>query len=116
MIRRRTALPVLLCAVFLLGVPALASAEPGRPGLDSAAAGVYPMTDDQSLGGVETGGPESGGQPSQDTGAVNAATASGGDSGLPFTGLAAVLVLGAGVLLLGAGALIRVVGRRAGNP
>ena len=115
MIRRRTALFVLLSAVFLLGVPALASAEPGSPGLDSAAAGVYPMTDDQTLGGVEAGGPESTDEPSQDTGAVNTATASGGDSGLPFTGLSAVLVLVVGVILLGAGGLIRVVGRRPGS-
>lgn len=115
MIHRRTALPVLLCAVFLLGAPALASAEPGSPGLDSAAAGVYPMTDDQTLGDVEAGGPESADDPSQDTGAVNTATASGGDSGLPFTGLSAVLVLVAGMLLLGAGGLIRMVGRRPGS-
>ena len=113
MICRRTALPVLLSAVFLLSIPALALAEPGSPGLDSASAGVYPVPDDQTLGGVEEGGAGSADDPSQDTGAVNTATASGGDSGLPFTGLSAVLVLGAGVLLLGAGGLIRMVGRRA---
>ncbi len=100
----RNGLTLLICGIFLFGVPAAAPADPGSPDLDSAASAVYPL-----VGGLEQGASQAPGIASDPP--VAAETAAG-DGGLPFTGLSAVLVLGAAVILLAGGGLIRVLGRR----
>jgi hypothetical protein len=98
----------MVAASVLLVLPGLAVANPGSPGLDSAAQGVY-----ASPGlGVGVLGAES---PGSDQGiGVEGPTSSAADEsdGLPFTGLTAVLVLAAGLVFLVAGAALRTVARR----
>jgi hypothetical protein len=102
---------LLLCGALLLSVPATAPADPGSPDLDSAAAAVYPR-----VGGEDQVSPDETGntqEPSNTGDVAGIATETGdSDGGLPFTGLSAVLVLGAAVVLLGGGALMRLGSRR----
>jgi hypothetical protein len=109
-----------LAAVVSLGVvfliPAVASADPGSPGLDQASSAVYPPgcktaekcpTADEDTNQV-LGSGESGNDDSGDPGTPPSAVVSASEgSSLPFTGLSAPVLLVASLLLLGLGLAIR---------
>jgi len=96
-----------------MALPAVATADPGTPGVSSAQDSVYPEPNGPTVLGEEPLGASGGG--SQGSAAANTtvtpSSGGGGVSSIPFTGLSAVLVLGAGLLLLGAGGGLRRVTR-----
>jgi hypothetical protein len=111
--RLALAATVSLGIVFL--VPAVASADPGSPGVDQASSAVYPPdcktadkcpTVDEDT--VQVLGLTESGDDSGDPGAPPSAVVSASEgSSLPFTGLSAPALLAASLLLLGLGLGLR---------
>jgi len=124
--RRMRAVLALLAAGALGAWPVTAGADPGEPDQDVASAGVYQTgepgdvlgdePEDQGDGGNGEPGnpigtdPGSGAGPTQPV--ANAATDKGsGITSIPFTGYAALTVLGLGVVMFVTGAVLRRLGR-----
>src|SRR4051812_43000361 len=97
-------LAALLAIACLLALPAVASADPGTPGVSSAQDSVYPVPNgptvlgEEPIAGSGGGGSEGGTAAANTTVTPSSGGGGGGVSSIPFTGLSAVLVLGAGLL------------------
>jgi hypothetical protein len=103
-------------SVALLGPVSAALADPGSPNLTVASQAVYPAPPrpasvHSSYGPVKLGDLDPGGGGNRATGGHGGPTASAA-SGLPFTGLAAALMLAVGLVAVASGAALRVAAQR----
>jgi hypothetical protein len=120
--RPRAALAVVVVVSVFLGLAAPSLADPSRPGLTEATQAVYPHPG-QGVEGVLVQSPEAGGDKGGDKGGGRAGAPAGApagaqaqhvasdESGLPFTGLSAALVLLAGLIALTLGLTLRIATR-----
>jgi hypothetical protein len=99
-LRRLGTITVLLSVLVVLGSAADAVADPGRAGLTSASDAVYPLS--QVVSGLQQGiGVDPSGSATIEP-----------TSSLPFTGLAAPVLLGVGLIVLAGGLGLRLVATR----